>query len=79
MGAEGKSGEFGDLLRGPLGELGMRVQPRADRGGTDRELEEAGWKVKRERRLVPVELSDGRRMIVPIEEVDLLVPEVAQF
>lgn len=44
-----------------------------------RELEEAGWEVKRERRLVPVELSDGRRMIVPVEEVDLRYPEVAQF
>jgi hypothetical protein len=44
-----------------------------------RELEEAGWEVKRERRLVPVELSDGRRMIVPVEEVDIRYPEIAQF
>jgi DNA-binding transcriptional ArsR family regulator len=44
-----------------------------------RELEAAGWEVKRERRLVRVELSDGRRMIVPVDEVDISYPEVAQF
>lgn len=43
------------------------------------ELEEAGWEVNRRRRLVPIDLSDGRRMIVPVEEVDIRYPEVAKF
>ena len=38
MRAEGKSGEFGDLLRGALGKFGMRVQPGADRGSADGQI-----------------------------------------
>jgi hypothetical protein len=42
-------------------------------------LEQAGWNVTRERRLLPVDLSDGRRMVVPIEQVDIHNPDVAKF
>ncbi len=44
-----------------------------------RQLEQAGWTVERQQRLVPVELSDGRRVIVPVEEVDVRYPQVVQF
>lgn len=35
------------------------------------QLEAAGWQVERKQRLLPVDLSDGRRMVVPVEELDL--------
>ena len=41
MGAEGKSRQLGDLSRGALGKFGMRVQARADRASTDREIVES--------------------------------------
>ena len=43
------------------------------------ELQLAGLEVTRPERLVPVELSDGRRLLVPIEEIDIRQPEFAQF
>jgi len=43
------------------------------------QLEQEGWQVTRERRLLPVDLSDGRRMVVPVEEVDIRRPQVEQF
>jgi len=42
-------------------------------------LEQAGWEVKRQQRLLPVDLSDGRRVVVPIEEVDARHPERAYY
>lgn len=43
------------------------------------QMEQEGWQVTRQQRLVPVDLTDGRRLIVPVEEVDLHAPEVTQF
>jgi hypothetical protein len=43
------------------------------------QLEREGWQVSRQRHLLPVDLSDGRRMVVPIEQVDLRRPEVEQY
>jgi hypothetical protein len=43
------------------------------------QMEQEGWQVTRQRRLVPMDLTDGRRLIVPVEEVDLRAPEVTQF
>jgi hypothetical protein len=43
------------------------------------QLEQEGWKVTRERHLLPISLSDGRRMVVPVEQVDLRPPETANF
>lgn len=43
------------------------------------QLELAGWQITREQRLVPVSLSDGRRVVVPIEEVDAIHPERAYY
>lgn len=42
-------------------------------------LEQDGWEVIRRRRLLPIDLSDGRRLVVPIEEIDLHRPDVWQF
>ena len=39
---ERQAGELGDLRRGALGELGVRVEPGADGGAADGELVEAG-------------------------------------
>lgn len=43
------------------------------------QLEQEGWNVTRQRHLLPVDLSDGRRMVVPVEQVDIRQPEVVQF
>ena len=43
------------------------------------ELELAGSKSRVPSGLVLVELSDGRRLLVPIEEIDIRQPEFAQF
>jgi hypothetical protein len=44
-----------------------------------RELEKTGLQVTRQQRLWPVDLADGRRLIVPIEEVDVRDPELVQY
>jgi hypothetical protein len=44
-----------------------------------RELEKTGLQVIRQQRLWPVDLADGRRLIVPIEEVDVRDPEVVRY
>src|SRR2546430_5319036 len=41
MGTEGKPSEFGNFLRSPFREFGMRVQPRADRGSANGEIVES--------------------------------------
>ena len=43
------------------------------------QLEEEGYRVTRQRHWLPVSLSDGRRMVVPVEQVDIQQPDVAQF
>ncbi len=43
------------------------------------QLEQAGLQVTRHRRLYPLELSDGRRVVVPIEEVDIHSPGSLQL
>jgi hypothetical protein len=42
-------------------------------------LEQRGFEVKTRESLVPIELTDGRRVVVPIEEVDIRSPEVLEF
>ncbi len=44
-----------------------------------RQLQQAGFEVTRQQRLWPVELSDGRKVVVPVEEVDIRSPESLQF
>ncbi|MDY0167222.1 MAG: hypothetical protein RBS80_11810 [Thermoguttaceae bacterium] len=34
-------------------------------------LERSGYRVRRHRELLPIEMQDGRRLIVPVEEVDV--------
>lgn len=42
-------------------------------------LEAAGWQVERQQRLLPIDLSDGRRLVVPVEELNLRNPDWVQF
>jgi hypothetical protein len=44
-----------------------------------RGFEQEGFEVNRRERLVPIDLSDGRRVLVPIEEVDIRSPDVARL
>jgi hypothetical protein len=44
-----------------------------------RSFEQDGWQVNRQERLMPIDLSDGRQIVVPIEEIDLRSPEYVQF
>jgi hypothetical protein len=44
-----------------------------------RSFEKKGWDVNRQEHLVPIDLSDGRRLMVPIEEIDLRNPNNIQF
>lgn len=43
------------------------------------QLEAAGWQVERKQRLLPVDLTDGRRMVVPVEELDLSFPQWIRY
>ncbi len=42
-------------------------------------LEASGLQVERQRRLLPIDLSDGRRMVVPIVEIDIHNPDLAIY
>lgn len=53
--------------------------PRALSSLVGRGLEQDGWDVERRKALVPIELSDGRRVLVPVEQVDLESPAVVSF
>jgi hypothetical protein len=43
------------------------------------QLQQAGWEVTRRRELVPITLSDGRQVVLPMEQVDVQMPNVAHF
>lgn len=42
-------------------------------------LEASGLQVERQRRLLPIDLSDGRRMVVPVEEINIRNPDVVIY
>jgi hypothetical protein len=44
-----------------------------------RSFEKQGWQVNRQQRTVPIDLSDGRRLEVPVEEINLRSPQHVQF
>jgi hypothetical protein len=44
-----------------------------------RNLEQAGLRVRRQQRFMPIELSDGRRLVVPIEEIEIHDPQLVQY
>jgi hypothetical protein len=48
-------------------------------GNLSRNLEQAGWRVDRRQGVLPIDLSDGRQLVVPIEEVDLKSPVSVEF
>jgi hypothetical protein len=43
------------------------------------QLEKAGLKVTRQQRFWPVDLADGRRLVVPVDEVDVSDPASVQY
>ncbi len=43
------------------------------------QLEKAGLKVTRQQRFWPVDLADGRRLVVPVDEVDVSDPGTVQY
>jgi hypothetical protein len=42
-------------------------------------LEASGLQVERQRRLLPIDLSDGRRMVVPVEEISIRNPDLVIY
>jgi hypothetical protein len=42
-------------------------------------LEASGLQVERQRRLLPINLSDGRRMVVPVEEISIRNPDLVVY
>jgi hypothetical protein len=44
--------------------------------GLLRSLQQAGLEVNRQQRYLPIDLSDGRRLIVPIEEIEIHDPQL---
>jgi hypothetical protein len=42
-------------------------------------LQQAGLEVNRQYRYMPIDLSDGRRLIVPIEEIEIHDPQLVQY
>ena len=47
--------------------------------GLARALESVGTRIRRERGLLPLETRDGRRVVVPIERVELTPASFAQY
>ncbi|MBI3838753.1 MAG: hypothetical protein HY288_12580 [Planctomycetia bacterium] len=47
--------------------------------GLLRSLQQAGLEVNRQHRYMPIDLSDGRRLIVPIEEIEIHDPQIVQY
>jgi hypothetical protein len=43
------------------------------------QLRHEGWEVTRSRELVPITLSDGRQVVLPMEQVDIQMSDVAHF
>jgi hypothetical protein len=48
-------------------------------GQLSRSFERDGWQVDRRQGELPIDLSDGRQLVVPIEEVNLKSPPSVQF
>jgi hypothetical protein len=44
-----------------------------------RSLQQAGLEVNRQQRYMPIDLSDGRRLIVPIEEIEIHDPQLVHY
>jgi hypothetical protein len=44
-----------------------------------RSLRQAGLEVNRQQGYMPIDLSDGRRLIVPIEEIEIHDPQLVQY
>jgi hypothetical protein len=77
----GGSGKPIELRVDPAGAAG--APPARERstlfGRVSRAFEREGWQVDRRQGVVPIDLSDGRQLVVPIEEVDFKSPDFVQF
>ena len=61
------------------GAIAASAQPPALSGSLIRQFEKDGFGVDRQERLWPVDLPDGRRVLVPVEEVDIRSPQVERL
>lgn len=61
------------------GAIAASARPSALSGSLISEFEKDGFVVDRQQRLWPVDLPDGRRVLVPVEEVDIRSPQVERL
>jgi hypothetical protein len=61
------------------GVIAASAQPSALSGSLISQFEKDGFVVDRQQRLWPVDLPDGRRVLVPVEEVDIRSPLVERL
>ena len=60
------------VLEGPgIDEQWLQHQPPAMPEYVQRQLERRGYQVAQRRRLLPFELEDGRRLVIPVDEVEV--------
>jgi hypothetical protein len=61
------------------GAIAASARPSALSGSLTNQFEKDGFVVDRQQRLWPVDLPDGRRVLVPVEEVDIRAPQVERL
>jgi hypothetical protein len=61
------------------GAIAASARPSALSGSLTSQFEKDGFVVDRQQRLWPVDLPDGRRVLVPVEEVDIRTPQVERL
>ena len=61
------------------GAIAATARPSALSGSLISQFEKDGFVVDRQQRLWPVDLPDGRRVLVPVEEVDIRSPQVERL
>jgi hypothetical protein len=61
------------------GAIAASARPSALSGSLISQFEKDGFVVDRQQRLWPVDLPDGRRVLVPVEEVDIRSPQVERL
>jgi hypothetical protein len=61
------------------GAIAASARPSALSGSLTSQFEKDGFVVDRQQRLWPVDLPDGRRVLVPVEEVDIRTPQIERL
>jgi hypothetical protein len=78
-------GESGEPIELPLiesdaeGAIAASARPSVLSGSLTSQFEKDGFVVDRQQRLWPVDLPDGRRVLVPVEEVDIRTPQIERL